>query len=366
MIVTAADSIHAVRWANTFNDRGHEVVFVAIKGHEVRNDSLNSKIKVVYLPVSGSKGYIFNALKLRKIWKAESPDITNAHYASGYGLLVRLARIHPLVLSVWGSDVYDFPMESSFKRKIVIKNLRYADAIASTSNCMAEQVKKLIGAPERNITITPFGVETDVFSPEGPVRLKDNKVFLFGTVKKLTYKYGIDYIIKAFSLFYGHWKKEKKDTDLMPHLFICGKGDDKTDFEKLRDQLGLHDLVEITGYIPHEEIPALLRSVDVFCLGSIKESESFGVAAVEAMSCGVPVIATDVDGFKEVMIDGKTGFIVPKKNEEALAEKMWELYWDSEKRIQLGNNGREHVVQNYEWNNNSSILIDLLYKVANK
>lgn len=365
MLITAADSIHAVRWANAYAERGNEVHFVSIKGHEARGDKFSECVQMHYLPHSGNKGYFLNAPALRKLWKQVKPDVVNVHYASGYGLLGRLSGIRPLVLSVWGSDVYDFPAKSKLNKAMVVGNLKCADAIASTSYAMAKQVHSLMNDPGQEITITPFGVDTVRFSPEGEKAPKDENVFLFGVVKKLTYKYGIDYILRAFAIFMEQWKSAGS-VGPVPRLFICGKGENKPDFEALRDELGLQEYVDIQGYIPNEKIPALLRSFDVFCLGSVINSESFGVAAVEAMSCGVPLIATDVDGFKEVVAHEQTGFIVPRANAQAMADRMWQLYQDSQLRSELGKNGRERVLSLYDWQDNVKTLLGLLEKTAKR
>ena len=364
-MITAADSIHAVRWANAFTERGHIVEFVTLPDHNPRGDSFFEEVNIHYLKHPGSKGYILNALELNHLWKKIKPDVVNVHYASGYGLLVRLAGLKNVVLSVWGSDVYDFPTKNKFAHYIVKKNILYADAVASTSNCMARQVERISGKSVNEITITPFGVDVERFKPiKENAEKSDGKIFTFGIIKKLTYKYGIDYLIKAFSIVRDKYLELDDDNFPEPRLFICGKGENRKDFEKLRDDLGLHDCIDIKGYIPHEEIPYYMNAIDVFCLSSCSSSESFGVAAVEAMACELPIVATDVDGFTEVMIDGYTGYIVPRKDEKAMAEKMWDLYFNEDKRKEMGKNGRKHVIENYVWDNNVDKLLSLLIRIS--
>lgn len=363
MMLAAGDSIHAVRWANAFVEREHEVHFVTLADHKERGDSFSDKVIIHYLPYGGSLGYIRNALPLNKLYKQIDPDVVNVHYASGYGTLMRLAKLKKTVLSVWGSDVYDFPYRNSLARHTVVKNLKYADRLASTSNVMAEQVRVLLNDENKSICITPFGVDINKFTPEGDKAL-ENKYFWFGLVKKLTYKYGIDFVINAFSIFYQRWKSEGS-IGLEPHLFICGKGENREDFENLVIEKGLNDVVKIEGYIPNEKIPSLLRSFGVFCLGSQLNSESFGVSAVEAMSCGIPIIATNVDGFREVIDDGKTGYIVDKANVFRMSELMHLLYNDKEHRKELGENGRKRVISEYNWEENVRTLENELFLVAN-
>lgn len=363
VILSSADSIHAVRWTNAFASRGHEVHLITVANHIVKKDKLSDNVTIHYLKYPSPWGYYLNILQLRKLCKEIDPDAISVHYASGYGTLARLARIHPYVLSVWGSDIYDVPFQSKWMNLIVKRNLRNADSLASTSHAMAIQTKKVLGTNNIEIAVTPFGVDLNEFSSSICPAPKDENVFLFGTIKKLTYKYGIDYIIKGFSIFLKDWKA-KGSIGRIPHLYICGKGENINDFKELRDFLGLTDYIEIEGYIAHELVASKIGSFDVSCFGSELDSESFGVSAVESMACAVPVIATDVDGFKEVIVDGETGFIVPRRNAEAIAQKMIELYEDSEKRERFGLNGRKRVEALYNWDENVVLLENELKKIA--
>src|SRR5690606_4929712 len=142
-------------------------------------------------------GYYLNAPFLRYIYQKTSPDVVNAHYASGYGTLARIAGVKCLLLSAWGSDVYDFPRISKRRFNIVKKNIFYADAIASTSKSMAKHVEESFNYP-RKCFITPFGIDVGFFKPNEIVKTNSRKVVI-GTVKTLSNKYGIDTLIEAFS-----------------------------------------------------------------------------------------------------------------------------------------------------------------------
>lgn len=365
IILSGADSIHTVRWTNAYASMGHSVHLVTMPDHIVRKDKLNNNVTIHYLKYPSPYGYFINAIELNRLCKKIDPDVINVHFASGYGTLARWAHIHPYVLSVWGSDVYDVPYQSRLKHYIVKRNLLNADALASTSYAMTLQTKKVMGDNSIQIAVTPFGVNINEFSPNIAPTPKNDNIFLFGTIKKLTYKYGIDYIIKGFDIFLKEWKANGSQGK-EPRLYICGKGANKQDFIALRDSLGLADYVEIEGYIAHELVASKIRSFDVSCFGSELDSESFGVSAVESMACSVPVIATDVDGFKEVIVDGETGYIVPRKNAQAIAEKMKDLYYDSVKRDTFGKNGRARVEKLYNWDDNVLLLEGELKKIAKK
>ena len=143
-------------------------------------------------------------------------------------------------------------------------------------------------------------------------------------------------------------------TGLAPKLFICGRGENKEDFEQLRDDLDLSEDITIEGYIENSKVPQLINSFDVFCLGSNKES--FGVSAIEAMACGIPVVATRTDGFCEVIPDNEAGYIVPVNDPSAMAEKMLLLYHDNSLRERMGRNGIMHVSKYYNWSDNVGLM----------
>ena len=96
------------------------------------------------------------------------------------------------------------------------------------------------------------------------------------------------------------------------------------------------------------------------------ESESFGVAAVEAMACGCPVIATKVAGFKEVMEEGRTGYLVSAEDYEMMAVYMLKLYRDKKLRDEIGLNGRKRVERFYDWNQCVDTMIDLYMSMKRK
>lgn len=356
LFLSAANSIHTVRWVNSLVENGNEVYLVYNADHKPTQNKIDKRVIQYKLKYGGNIGYYFNAIEMNKIYKKINPDIINVHYASGYGTLARVARLKNILLSVWGSDVYDFPYQSMLKMHILKKNINYANYMASTSKNMAQQVEKIMGK-NMEIFITPFGVDIQKFK----YTPKRNLEFTFGVVKTLEVKYGIEYIIKAFSILLEKIKKEQLKYNVV--LKIYGDGRIKNQLKELCRELNIAEKVKFEGYIPNVEVPKVLNEMDIFCLGSILNSESFGVAAVEAMSCQIPVIASDADGFKEVIKDKETGYIVPKKDEKAMAEKMYELMVNDEKRKNMGKKGRERVELLYNWDNNVKNMEQIYKKI---
>jgi glycosyltransferase involved in cell wall biosynthesis len=122
---------------------------------------------------------------------------------------------------------------------------------------------------------------------------------------------------------------------------------DPAPYRELIHRLGIADRVTVSGSVPHAEVPATLRRFDVYAMPSL--SESFGVAALEASSCGVPVVASSVGGTPEVIRHGETGFLVPPCDPTALADALAELLREPERRHAMGRAGRAFVKGHYEW-----------------
>ena len=350
LYLSAGNSIHTVKWANAMANRGHEVFVIACKDHSEGSNKFDERVNVSYLKLSSGLGYYLNTFELKKKVKKISPDIINVHYASGYGTLARLAHLKGFLLNVWGSDVYDFPHESNFKKRTLIRNLKTARYLASTSHSMAEETKKYTN---KDIFVTPFGVDIQRFNK---MNVEREDKFIFCTVKALMPKYGIVGMIRAFSQFLNKLS-EKEKAKVEYHIY--GSGDQKEEIENLIKELQLEDKVFLKGYIPNDQVPVVINKCDVFLLKSELDSESFGVAAVEAMACYKPVIASNISGFLEVIEDGHSGIIVDKNNLSTYAEKMYELYLDKDRRDSLGNEGRKRVETLFDWNKNVDTMLDI-------
>ena len=139
-------------------------------------------------------------------------------------------------------------------------------------------------------------------------------------------------------------------------LLVVGDGPQRAELEALARSLGVADRVRFVGAVAHAEVPDWLNRLDVYVAMSRLDSESFGVAAVEASACALPVLVSDVDGLREVVIDRETGLVLPRDDAAALARALAQLFDVPELRARLGQAGRLHVMARYEW----SHCVDLM------
>lgn len=339
MLLAAANVIHTQRWVEALHARGVQLVLVT--QHADGPWRPPSGVRSVRLPHAGAAGYFLNVPALRRLLRAERPDLLNVHYASGYGTTAALAGFRPWLLSVWGSDVYDFPYESRFKGWLLRRNLRRADALASTSEAMARQVRRLIGASSE-VAVTPFGVDTGRFTPQA----LPHEGIVIGTVKTLAPKYGIDLLLRAFARLAGS-DAARQVPGLS--LVIVGGGEQRAALEALAAESGIARHVQFVGPVPHADVPQWLNRFDIYVAASRLDSESFGVAVLEASACGLPVVVSDAGGLPEVVVDEVTGLVVPREDVAALAGALGRLVASATLRRRLGEAGRERVLACYEW-----------------
>ena len=212
--------------------------------------------------------------------------------------------------------------------------------------------KKTQRFTKKEIIITPFGVDINQFRPNLN-KSKDGK-FIFGTIKSLYPKYGIRYLIEAADIL----KDKINDFE----LWIAGKGSEEQYLKDLTKQLHLKDKIKFLGFLPHHKVPEILRKMDVFVVPSIWECESFGVAAVEAAASGLPVIASNLGGLSEVIVQNRTGFLVSPKSPKEIAEKIFFLYQNKKARQEMGKSARQFVIENYVWEDNAKIMLDAYYR----
>lgn len=352
-LLAGLSSIHTVRWANAFAEREHSVHLIT--SHPEGPDRLHSGVIVHTLPFSAPMGYYLNTNPLKRILKRIKPDVMNVHYASGYGTLARLSGFHPSVLSVWGSDVYDFPNNNRLCMKILRKNILAADVVCSTSHAMAAQTRKI--CPEiTEIHVTPFGVDTNLFKPEP--NLRDPRYVTIGTVKTLAPKYGIDTLLRAFAYVFETLSSSDPGLAAKMRLMIVGGGPQEKELKDLAARLKIQERCLWAGRVPHHDVPKYLNQLDIYV--ALSRLESFGVAILEASACGLPVIVSNVGGLPEVVIDGVTGIVVNKEVPEEAGKAIIKMIKEPENIKTIGQSGLEYIKKQYHWQYCVGVLESIL------
>ncbi len=363
ILLSDPNSSHTIKWAKSLAGNNIEILIFGLGDLNV-NDYIgikNINIKTLNLKITRDEGsykklkYLKALSILKKIIKDFEPDILHAHYATSYGLLGALSGFHPFIISVWGSDVYSFPNKSLLHKALLKFNLSKADKILSTSNNMANETRKYT---KKNIEITPFGVDLSIFKPMKVDSLFPENSIVIGTIKTLEEKYGIEYLIRAFKILVN------KYTDLPLKLLIVGGGSLEQYLKNLTKELEIEKRTIFTGKIPFNEVSKYHNMLSVSV--SVSDSESFGVAVVEAMACEKPVVVSDAGGLPEVVENNVTGFIVPRRNPQKTAEAIEKLVLDEKLRMQMGKEGRKRVYNLYNWEENVKKMIYIYNSIVNE
>lgn len=362
LLLSGASSIHTIRWANGLASAGLEVHVVT---QQEPIEAFDAKVIVHQFRNLGDLGYYLMAPEVSKLARKLKPDIINAHYASGYGTTARIINYHPYLLSVWGSDVYDFPYKSWLHKCLLRRNLLAADRIASTSHCMANQVLRLVPAL-KSPDITPFGVDMDKYRDVPIRRPDDSETITIGTVKVMAPKYGISTLIEAFALVRNKCLRDKNGIEERLRLRLVGSGPQLNELESLARSLGVNACTEFVGRVPHSQVPEELSKIDIYVALSQSDSESFGVAIIEASAAGRAVVVSDAGGLPEVVLGGHTGLVVNKGDPVAAAEAMETLLLDNELRTCMGLAGREHVDATYSWDKSIEKMLDVYERLVNE
>lgn len=343
---------HTQKWVNGLAEMNYEILLFGFSNP--KEEWYNSSVRIESVNFSEnlqkkddgaiSKVVYVKALsKLRELLREFKPDILHAHYATSYALLCALTNYHPMCISVWGNDVFVFPNLSILHKKIFQFNLNRADKLFSTSKIMAKEILKYTN---KNIAVIPFGIDTKIFSPGSYMKYFAENDVVIGTVKTMEEKYGIEYLINAFSIV----SQKLKNTSLK--LLIVGGGRMLEKYKKLVADLDLVEDTVFTGRVDYKTVPDYHRNLSIAVYPSTESGESFGVSVLESSACAKPVIASNIGGLPEVVVDGVTGFLVEPKNIMKLSEKIEKLVVDEELRTKMGDQGRKFVIDTYSFEKN--------------
>lgn len=186
-----------------------------------------------------------------------------------------------------------------------------------------------------------FGVDLDRFKVLEDVCVKDRGYVVFvGGLDKAHYFKGLDVLLKSFLVMKN---KEVK-------LKIVGNGCLKRDYEKIVAEFGLSDRVEFLGGVSEGELVRTYSQALALVLPSVNGCEAFGLVLLEAMACGVPVIASRLPGVDSVFSDGEQGYYVNVCDEKDLAEKIDRVCGGGFELSEMGEKGRALVKEKYVWN----------------
>lgn len=344
-------------WARALRDAGHEVTIVTGRPlFAPARYELDASIVVLRSPyvrdlvyrLQQTRGFgrllsqmlhadeeWFCRAAWRWIARSPQPDVVHAH------ALYQAARVRrgaiPTVINLPG-----LPNQRYFA------DLQLADALVA-DGWAAEHLPAVLG---RAVEHVPKGVDTDLFTPDGPNKRRDlglagKRVVL--VVSRLVPIKNVALAVDAFGI------AAQEQPDLM--LVVAGDGPLRAVVEAQAAALGLTGRVIFAGRVPHHDLPAWYRTADVFVLPS--EFDNSPNVALEAMASGVPVVATDVGGLRELVQAGVNGDLVPLGDAQALASAILRYSGDPALTARVARRNRDDAVSRFSWAQSAGALLEV-------
>lgn len=209
---------------------------------------------------------------------------------------------------------------------------------------------------DEKIKIIHCGIDPDIFQPAR--RIKKNPRFTISCVARLDEKKGHAYLIEACKIL----KEQGVEFD----TYLIGDGDQRDTITEQVENLGLNENVHLLGFQAREQVVEYLNKSDVLVLPSVitadKKMEGIPVALMEALAMELPIIATDISGVPELVINGETGVLVPERDAEALSEALFRLFNDEALRAKLAQAGRQKVLAEFNLKTSTAELFALFEK----
>jgi glycosyltransferase involved in cell wall biosynthesis len=294
--------------------------------------------------------FMFIALLLS--CRRNRPDIIHAHWIIPQGLIAvcvgTLLRI-PVITTAHGSDA--FSLRGRFLAALKHFVLRHSQAWTANTKATAGNVEHgALNMPN----IVPMGVDIFQFGNQAPVTTKRSKhIVLF--VGRLVAAKGVSDLLEAFAALPAELRSETE-------LWIIGEGSERTKLEQRAQTLKIDTSVRFLGRIPHDALPGYYATADLYVAPSIIEGQ--GVALIEAMASGLPVIAYETGGIRDVVSHEETGILIAPRDIQSLSKALVTLLQDSGLRRRLGRQGQHNSRQQYNWEAIAQQLIDVFSSVS--
>jgi N-acetyl-alpha-D-glucosaminyl L-malate synthase BshA len=324
--------------------RGHRVHFISydVPGRLDRfvDNVLFHEVETVEYPLFHQSPYpLALASKIVEVCRWEKLDLLHVHYAVPHATSAYLAKqilgsaAPKIVTTLHGTDITLVGSDPSFL-PITRFSIVESDGITTPSAYLrAATYEKLDIPPSTAIEVIPNFVDVERFSPADPSAIQDRCPSLQGAKRKLVHVSNFRPLKRVHDVLRVFARVRKK----MPaQLYLVGDGPERSRAELEARELGIASDVCFLG--KQLSFVEVLRASDIFLMPS--ESESFGLAALEAMACGVPVVGSNVGGVPEVVQDGETGFLCPVGDVDAMADRAFSLLEDRDLFARLSKGAR--------------------------
>lgn len=293
--------------------------------------------------------------QLRGLLRELQPEVVNAHApVPGLADLAAFTSTAPVVLTyhagslVKGGHRAD-PLLRVYERRVLPRVFARCAALVSVSPVALTH-------HGGHSTLVPPGVDVERFVPPRDGLPRETRVLYAGRVERTSRWKGLQVLVEALPAL--------RRAVPTVRLSVVGSGDDVVPLQKRAAELGVADVIDWHGEIPHDELPAHYQRAGVTVLPSLTEAESFGMTLVEAMASGCPVVGSRVGGIPFVVREGVDGLLVPPADAQQLARALAEVLTDPVRARELGAAGREAAEQRWSWAHQEQRMLQVLTDAA--
>ena len=340
-------------------------------GYEI--DVLTSKTKGQNKhPAKGIRVFAYPSLKIAEIFGIPYPILTVKAYKKFAKIIKKCDLVHAHG-HVYMSSYLAGKLAKKYKKPFIVTQhntfidykswlntlehlndvtigksvLKRADRIFTVSKETMKYVLRL-GADKAKTSVMYNGVDTNCFysvqkeKSRKKLGLPKNRKIIF-SARRLVYKNGLDTLIESAHLV------AQDNPDIL--FVVAGNGPSRKLIENRIKELGIEDNIKLTGFVPDEQLPVYYNAADYFVLPS-GSGEGLPLVLLEAMACGLPVIATTVGGTPEIIEHMKNGVLVPPRNPEAIAEALSKLLAQENLGKKIGEEAKKKIQNRFSWEEN--------------
>jgi glycosyltransferase involved in cell wall biosynthesis len=369
--------VHVAELAREFGREGHHVtVYIRRQDTESRDKvRLGPGVTVEQVPAGPAHPVREDEVlahvaefgrHLARRWEDTPPDVAHAFFwTSGLAALAGAKDLDIPVVQTYHTLGLEQPRPRAAGHAGHVQRIRLekaigltTDAVIPTSGDEASQLLRM-SVPRSRIEVVPTGVDVEQFTPQGPAYPRGEKRRLL-VLSDLNEREDVGTAIKALArvpgtelVIAGGPPREELETDEAVHRLTV-----------LAKEAGVADRVTFLGRVEHKNVPRLLRSADL--LLTLPWGKTFGMVPLEAMACGVPVVATDVGGNSDSIIENVTGLHVPARRPAEVARRIRTLLSDRTQLNALGIAAADRARSRYAWPRVAGETVKVYQKVIER
>jgi N-acetyl-alpha-D-glucosaminyl L-malate synthase BshA len=329
--------------------RGHEVHFISyampFRLKQFQENVVFHEVNVSSYPLFQYPPYTLAlAAKMAEIADEVGLDILHAHYAIPHAVCAYLARQVAastklrIVTTLHGTDITLVGSDQSFRR-LTRFGIDQSDGVTAVSDFLRRRTVEVF-RPQRAVEVIPNFVDTERYAPGegGPCAKsqfakKGEKILVH--ISNFRPSKRVEDVVRTFAAV-------RREVPAV--LLMVGDGSERTRSRDVAVELGVDRYIRYLGTM--DSVEDVLCVADLFLLTS--ENESFGLAALEAMSSAVPVVCTTAEGLPELIESGKTGYLLPVGDVEGMARRSIEILSDAKRHASMSKNARRTAIERYE------------------